>query len=208
MQYIVATHNAHKLKELSRILRPLGIEAVTDRELGVTLSEVEETGTSFEDNAFLKADAACRETGLPAIADDSGLCVDALDGAPGIYSARYAGEGASDGEKIQKLLAAMSGVPAEKRSARFVSAICCVFPNGERLTARGVCDGVIADAPRGQGGFGYDPVFLVGEKSYAELSPDEKDAVSHRGRSLRLFSEKLKAYLSQQGSCFDCGKDR
>ena len=199
MQYIVATHNAHKLKELARILLPLGIEAVTDRELGIRLSEVEETGTTFEDNAFLKADAACRETGLPAIADDSGLCVDALDGAPGIYSARYAGEGASDGEKIQKLLAAMSGVPAEKRCARFVSAICCVFPSGERLTARGVCEGVIADAPRGQGGFGYDPVFLVGEKSYAELSPDEKDAVSHRGRALRLFSEKLKEYLSQQG---------
>ncbi|MBQ9414219.1 MAG: XTP/dITP diphosphatase [Clostridia bacterium] len=195
MTYIVATHNAHKLKELSRILLPLGIQAITDREYGCVLPEVEETGTTFEENAYLKAASACKETGLPAIADDSGLCVDALDGAPGVYSARFAGEGASDEEKIEKLLRELRGLPRDHRTARFVSCICCVFPNGETLTVRGTCEGLIADAPHGNGGFGYDPVFLVGEKTFAELTPAEKDAVSHRGRALRAFSERLQEYL-------------
>ncbi len=195
MQYIVATHNAKKLKELSRILVPLGIEAVTDRDLSITLAEVEETGSTFEENAYLKAASACKESGLPAIADDSGLCVDALDGAPGLYSARFAGEGATDAEKIAKLLDVMRDVPVEKRTARFVSGICCTYPDGETLYARGECEGVIAFEPKGEGGFGYDPVFLVGDKSFAELTADEKDAVSHRGNSLRAMSEILKNHL-------------
>ncbi len=195
MQYIVATHNNKKLKELSRILVPLGIEAVTDRDLGLSLTEVEETGSTFEENAYLKAASACKESGLPAIADDSGLCVDALDGAPGLYSARFAGEGASDAEKIAKLLDVMRDVPAEKRTARFVSVICCAYPDGETLYARGECEGVIAFEPKGEGGFGYDPVFLVGDKSFAEFTAEEKDAVSHRGNSLRAMSEILKNHL-------------
>lgn len=195
MKYIIATHNIKKLTELSRILVPLGIEAVTDRDLGIETTEVEETGTTFEENAFLKASSACKESGLPAVADDSGLCVDALDGAPGLYSARYAGEGASDAEKIAKLLDALKDVPADKRTARFVSVICCVFPDGKTLYARGECEGVIAFAPSGEGGFGYDPVFLVGDKSFANMTAEEKDAVSHRGNSLRAFSEILSNYL-------------
>ncbi|MBQ4616953.1 MAG: RdgB/HAM1 family non-canonical purine NTP pyrophosphatase [Clostridia bacterium] len=197
MRYIVATHNNKKLNELSRILVPLGIEAVTDRDLGLSLPEVEENGATFEENAFLKADSACRATGLPAIADDSGLCVDALDGAPGLYSARFAGEGATDAEKIEKLLTALEDVPEEKRTARFVSAICCVFPDGKTLYARGECEGAIAFAPSGEGGFGYDPVFVTDGNSFAQMTAEEKDAVSHRGRSLRAFSKVLETYLQQ-----------
>lgn len=197
MRYIVATHNNKKLNELSRILVPLGIEAVTDRDLGLSLPEVEENGATFEENAFLKADSACRATGLPAIADDSGLCVDALDGAPGLYSARFAGEGATDAEKIEKLLTALEDVPEEKRTARFVSAICCVFPDGKTLYARGECEGTIAFAPSGEGGFGYDPVFVTDGNSFAQMTAEEKDAVSHRGRSLRAFSKVLETYLQQ-----------
>lgn len=185
--FVMATHNPGKLEELRRILAPLHIDVVT-----AELDEVEETGTTFAENAFLKADAACRRTGLPAVADDSGLMVDALDGAPGVYSARYAGEGATDLDRIHKLLANLEGVPAEKRTARFVSAICCMFPDGTRIEVRGECPGVIADAPRGNGGFGYDPVFLVGEKSFGELTPREKDAVSHRGKALRALAEQLR----------------
>lgn len=198
MRYIVATHNMKKLKELSRILLPLGIDAVTDRDLGMTLTEAEETGSTFEENAFLKASLACSESGLPAVADDSGLCVDALDGAPGLYSARFAGEGASDEEKIAKLLGALEGLPREQRTARFVSAICCVFPDGETLYARGECEGEIAFAPSGEGGFGYDPVFLHEGRSFATMTAEEKDAVSHRGRSLRAFSDVLKTYLESK----------
>ena len=195
MRYIIATHNKKKLTELSRILVPLGIEAVTDRDLGIETVEVEETGTTFEENAYLKAASACKESGLPAVADDSGLCVDALDGAPGLYSARFAGEGATDAEKIDKLLRALADVPAEKRTARFVSAICCVFPDGQTVYARGECEGVIAFEPRGEGGFGYDPVFLVDDKSFAQMTAEEKDAVSHRGRSLRAFSSVLSEFI-------------
>lgn len=200
MTFIIATHNAKKLKELSRILVPLGIEAVTDRDLGIELTEVEETGATFEENAYLKAASACKESGLPAVADDSGLCVDALDGAPGLYSARYAGEGASDAEKIAKLLDALKDVPREERTARFVSSICCVFPDGKQLIARGECEGEIAFEADGEGGFGYDPVFVHEGKSFAAMTAEEKDAVSHRGNSLRAFSEVLKTYLEQGGT--------
>ncbi len=198
MRYIVATHNPKKLKELSRILVPLGIDAVTDRDLGIETTEVEETGSTFEENAYLKAASACKESGLPAVADDSGLCVDALDGAPGLYSARYAGEGADDATKIDKLLSALKDVPKEQRTARFVSCICCVFPDGKTLTARGECEGEIAFEANGEGGFGYDPVFLHEGKSFAQMTAEEKDAVSHRGNSLRAFSQVLKTYLEQQ----------
>lgn len=202
MQFIIATHNMKKLKELARILEPLGIEAVTGRDLGLALTEAEETGGTFEENAYLKAASACRESGLPAIADDSGLMVDALGGAPGVYSARYAGPDATDDDRNQKLLKELAEVPEEKRGARFVSAICCVFPDGSTVTARGECPGSIAFAPAGEDGFGYDPLFLVAPglpgagKTYAQLSAEEKDAVSHRGNALREFSQRLRQRLA------------
>lgn len=192
MKFVIATHNQHKLQELQRILAPLGIEAIT-----ADLSEVEETGTTFAENAFLKAQSACRETGLPAVADDSGLEVEALDGRPGVYSARYAGENATDAQRMEKLLGELEGVPAEKRGARFVSAVCCVFPNGERIQVEGECPGAIAFAPAGQDGFGYDPVFLCGEKTFAQMTAAEKDAVSHRGKALEKFSQALEAFLKK-----------
>lgn len=200
MKFVIATHNAHKLLEISRILAPLGISAVNDRDLGLTLPEVEETGTTFAENAYLKAASACAFTGLPAIADDSGLMVDALDGAPGVYSARYAGENATDADRVRKLLDALTGVPAGQRQARFVSAVCCVFPSGETVRAEGTVEGAIAFAPAGDNGFGYDPVFLRGERTMAQLSPAEKDAISHRGRALAQFSEKLRDYLNHPGA--------
>ncbi len=192
MKFVIATHNKHKLQELQRILTPLGIEAVT-----ADLSEVEETGTTFAENACLKAKAACSETGLPAVADDSGLEVDALNGRPGVYSARYAGENATDAQRIEKLLGELSEVPAEKRTARFVSAICCVFPSGDILRAEGDCPGSIAFAPAGEDGFGYDPIFLCGEKTFAQMTAAEKDAVSHRGKALEKFNLMLKDYLKK-----------
>lgn len=195
MKYVIATHNAHKLIELQRILEPLGIEAVTDRDLGLELPEVEETGTTFAENAYLKAASACEFTGLPAIADDSGLVVDALDGRPGVFSARYGGEEATDDDRNVLLLEEMKDVPNGQRSARFVSAVCCVFPNGDILRAEGTFEGEIGYAPAGENGFGYDPIFVVGDRTSAEMSPAEKDAVSHRGNALKLFSRDLKNYL-------------
>jgi len=197
MKYVIATHNAHKLIELQRILEPLGIKAVTDRDLGIALPDVEETGTTFAENAYLKAASACKETDLPAIADDSGLVVDALGGRPGVYSARYGGEEATDDDRNVLLLEEMKDVPVGQRSARFVSAVCCVFPNGDVLRAEGTFEGAIAFAPVGENGFGYDPIFLVGDRTSAEMSPAEKDAVSHRGNALKQFSKDLQDYLAK-----------
>ena len=195
MKFIIATHNHKKLAELRRILEPLSIDAVTAEEAGFVLDDVEETGKTFEENAELKAHAACKETGLPSIGDDSGLMVDALGGAPGVYSARYAGEHGNDGANIKKLLKNLENVPDEKRTAKFVCTVCCVFPDGREFTVRGECKGKIAGETHGSGGFGYDPVFMYGEKSFAELSAEEKDKVSHRGTALRLLAEKLPSYI-------------
>ena len=197
MKFVIATHNAHKLIELQRILTPLGIEGVTDRDLGIELPEVEETGTTFAENAYLKAASACQVTGLPAIADDSGLVVDALGGRPGVYSARYGGEEATDDDRNMLLLGEMKDVPKGERSARFVASVCCVFPNGDVLRAEGTFEGEIGYAPAGENGFGYDPIFVVGDCTSAEMSPAEKDALSHRGNALRVFSKDLAAYLAQ-----------
>ncbi len=197
LKYIIATHNAHKLAEISRILEPLGIEAVTDRQLGLELPEAEETGTTFAENAYIKAAAACEFSGLPAIADDSGLAVDALGGRPGVYSARYGGEGLDDNDRNQLLLRELADVPEGKRQAQFVSAVCCVFPGGDTITTEGVVEGEIGFVPKGENGFGYDPLFYVGDCTTAEMSPAEKDAISHRGRALAAFSVKLKEYLSK-----------
>lgn len=190
-KFIIATNNAKKLVELDRILNPLGINAVTARDAGVDLGDVEETGTTFEENALIKAMSAFEKSGLPAIADDSGLMVDALDGRPGVYTARYGGEGLSDKERYMNLLDEMKDIPKDKRTARFVSVICCVLSKDEVITVRGECVGEIAFEPSGEGGFGYDPIFLYEGKSFALLTPEEKDSISHRGKALRLLREEL-----------------
>mgnify|MGYP000907435746 FL=1 len=197
MKFVMATHNPNKVRELSRILEPLQIEVVPAE----NLKEVEEIGTSFEENAYLKAAAACKKTGFPAVADDSGLCVHVLNGQPGIHSARWAGPDADDNDRNQKLLAALKDVPKKDRLATFVSVICCVFPSGDILTSRGECQGIIANEPHGTDGFGYDPLFLVGEKTYAQMTAEEKDQVSHRGKALRQFAENLKNYKEKHHLC-------
>ena len=197
MDFLIATHNMKKRDELQRILSPLGVHVLTADEAGVDLTDVEETGTTFEENALLKARSGCKEGKMPCIADDSGRCVDALDGAPGVYSARFAGEHGNDDKNNEKLLSLLSDVPPEKRTARFVSTVACVFPDGRELVVRGECEGKIGYEKRGENGFGYDPLFYVGERTFAEFTPEEKDAVSHRGNALRALTEALPAYLNK-----------
>ena len=195
-KFVLASHNPGKLKEMSAILEDLGVEVVLPSQVGVD-AEVEETGETFEANALLKAKAVCQAAGLPAIADDSGLCVDALGGAPGVYTARYGGEGLDDRGRTALLLENMRGQTT--RAAHFTCAIACVFPNGDTLSAEGRCDGTIAFAPMGEGGFGYDPVFFVPElaKTFSQLMAEEKNEISHRGRALRLFAQQLETYLKK-----------
>jgi len=192
MEFIIASHNQKKIREMDAILGALGISFSP---LPEGAPEPEETGTTFEENALIKAQAACQLTGKPAIADDSGLAVEALDGAPGIYSARYC-EG-SDADRNAFLLRNMEAVPDGSRQAKFVSAIACAFPNGDTLTVRGECPGEILRELHGEGGFGYDPVFFVPplKKTFAQLTAEEKNAISHRGRALEAFQAKLEEYL-------------
>jgi len=194
MIFAAATNNAKKLKEIKRILNALGHDAKTLKELGIEI-EIEENGTTFAENAVIKAKAIADICKMPTISDDSGLEVDFLNGAPGVYTARYAGENATDDENIDKLLAALSGVPQENRGAAFVSSVCLYVPveNGEDISVvcTGKCEGWIGYERIGDGGFGYDPIFMVGDVSYSEMSADEKDAISHRGKALRLLGEKM-----------------
>ena len=189
MKIIAATKNKNKLREFGEILK--GFEIISQEEAGIDI-DVEETGTTFEENSLLKAQAIYDKSGIPAIADDSGLCVDALGGGPGVYSARYGGEGYNDAGRVQLLLKNMKDIPDEKRTARFVCAITMVSDDGI-ITARGECEGRINHAPVGENGFGYDPVFYMEEygKTTAQMTPDEKNAVSHRGKALRIFAEKI-----------------
>ena len=161
-----------------------------------TISEREEDGASFAENAYIKAAAACKETGLPAVADDSGLCVDYLDGAPGIYSARFA----QPGKRRLTVLEKLQGVPLEQRGAHFVSAVCCVFPNGDRVEAEGKCFGSIGFESRGENGFGYDSIFEQDGVTFGELTAAEKDARSHRGHAFAAFEKKLRDYLERKGA--------
>ena len=195
-KFVLATHNPGKLAEMKAILSGLGVEVVSPAEAGVEV-DVEETGTTFAENAMLKAKAVCAAAGLPAIADDSGLCVNALNGGPGVYSARYGGEGLDDAGRRRLLLQNLRGQTT--RAAHFTCAVACAFPNGDTLEAEGRCDGAIAFAPLGEGGFGYDPVFLIPEKgkTFGQISPEEKSKISHRGKALAAFAEKLKAYLNK-----------
>ena len=195
MDYIIATHNMKKRDEMQRILAPLGIRVLLAEEAGIELTDVEETGVTFEENAFLKAESGCKESGMPCIADDSGLAVDYLDGAPGVYSARYSGEHGNDDANNKKLLAALEGLEPAGRGAAYVSVACCVYPDGRKLIARGECRGIIGYEEIGNGGFGYDPLFLPveynGEKTMAQLTAEEKDAISHRGKSVRKLADMI-----------------
>lgn len=196
MTFVLASNNEGKLREIREILSDMDIEVISQSEAGLVLS-VEETGKSFEENAYIKAIMATTLLGMPAIADDSGLCVDALDGAPGIYSARYGGaEAKTDAERMELLLRNMEG--RRDRTARFVSCVCCTFPNGDSLTARGECEGVIAEEPRGTDGFGYDPVFIPEgmTQTMAEIPPELKNQISHRARSLAEFRKGLMEYYA------------
>lgn len=183
---LLATNNSGKVREYRRLLAVPGLELVTPAELGIKTS-VEETGDSLEDNARLKAVPLAAESGLIALADDSGLYVDALGGEPGVHSARYAGFAASDRDRVAFLLRRLAGVPVEERTAHFRCVIALATPQGEVAYARGDCHGVVALEPRGENGFGYDPLFYLPElaKTMAELLPETKDRVSHRGRAAR-----------------------
>lgn len=194
MKVVLASKNAHKLKEISKITEKFDMELVLESQLGVDI-DVEETGSTFEENSFIKAEAVMKATGLPALADDSGIAVDALNGEPGIYSARYGFDpNLDDWGRLELLLKNTEQVPDSSRQAQFVCVITLVTPEGQVIQARGEAHGELLRQPAGEGGFGYDPIFYYPPlgKSFAELSPEEKNQVSHRAQALKLFYEKLK----------------
>lgn len=193
--FLIATHNQNKLLELKAILGKLNILAKSPDELGITIPDPEETGKTFEENAFIKAKSGFDATGLPTVADDSGLCVDALNGAPGIYSARYSGEHGNDEKNNDLLLKNLYGVPKEKRAAHYVCSICCVLDENKSFTVCGEFYGSIGFERVGTGGFGYDPLFMIGNKSVAEITAEEKNKISHRGKALKAFSKELQKYI-------------
>ncbi|MCR4434902.1 MAG: XTP/dITP diphosphatase [Clostridiales bacterium] len=192
-KFIAATRNRGKLKEIGEILKDFPFEVISMEQAGIT-RDIEEYGKTFEENALIKAEEVYKLTGEMVMADDSGLEVDFLNGAPGIFSSRFAGEGATDEDRNNKLLSMLHGVPFEKRRARFVCAIAVVLPGGNHFTVRGTCEGYIATEPRGNNGFGYDPLFFMPEYNCttAELEPEHKHRISHRGKALRLMVEKLR----------------
>lgn len=192
MKVIAATKNKGKIREMHEILSPLDIEIISQQEMGIEL-DVEETGDTFVKNALIKARAVAMVCDYPVLADDSGICVEALDGAPGVRSARYAGDNATDEDKINKMLAEIGD--NENRKAKFVTAVAFIFPDGREVTAEGEVKGHITKEPKGNNGFGYDPIFFSDElgKTFAEGTDDEKNSVSHRGRALKKLYEKLKA---------------
>ncbi len=198
MKIILASNNKGKLREMRELLAELGIEVLSQREAGFDI-EVDETGTTFEENSYLKASAITALSGLPAVADDSGLMVDYLGGEPGVYSARYTGNhDDSDEDRYMYLLKKMEGVT--DRRAKFVSAVCCTFPNGDVIRTRGECHGNLLYTPVGEHGFGYDPIFgpECSEGSMAQLTDEEKNAISHRGKAVREFIEKLREYYADK----------
>ncbi len=193
---VAASRNRHKIEEIEAITKKFGMRIISRDEAGIPPVEIEEDGQTFEENSFKKASEIMKLCGQITLADDSGLMVDYLNGAPGVYSARFAGEDGNDAKNNEKLLKLMEGVPADKRTAKFVSVITMVYPDGTVLTARGECPGTILTAPAGDGGFGYDPLFVPEgyEKTFAQLTADEKNAISHRAVALveleRLLSER------------------
>lgn len=200
-RFVVATGNKGKLKEIKEILAQFPLEVVSMAEAGIN-DEIEETGKTFEENALIKARYIAGITNEMVMADDSGLEVDYLNGEPGIYSQRFAGPGASDADKNNKLLGLLEGIPFEKRTARFVCAVAVVFPGGKSFTVRGTCEGYIGDAPAGDKGFGYDPIFYVPayNKTIAEMDAEVKNSISHRGNALRKMVQELKSkYIAEFG---------
>lgn len=194
MKVVLASKNPHKLVEISQITRKFHMELVLESDLGVDI-DVEETGTTFEENSFLKANAVMKATGLPALADDSGIAVDALNGEPGIYSARYGFDDTlDDAGRVRLLLKNMEAVPDGQRQAQFVCVITLVTPEGKVIQARGEVYGEVLRKTEGEGGFGYDPVFYYPPfgKTLAQVTPEEKNRVSHRGQALKILYEKLK----------------
>ena len=194
MKVVLASKNPHKLVEISKITEKFGMELILQSQLGVDI-DVEETGTTFEENSLLKAEAVMKATGLPALADDSGIAVDALHGEPGVYSARYGfDETLDDWGRLELLLKNTENVPDGQRQAQFVCVITMVTPDGKTIQARGEIHGELTREPRGENGFGYDPIFYYPPygKTTAEMAPEEKNAVSHRGNALRVLNDKLK----------------
>ena len=194
MKVVLASKNKHKLVEISQITEKFGMELILQSQLGVDI-DVEETGTTFEENSFLKAEAVMKATGLPALADDSGIAVDALNGEPGVYSARYGfDDSLDDWGRLELLLKNTEHVPDGQRQAQFVCVITMVTPDGKTIQARGEIHGELTREPRGENGFGYDPIFYYPPygKTTAEMAPEEKNAVSHRGNALRVLNDKLK----------------
>ena len=201
LELVLASRNRKKIAEMQTLLSEVtggDVRILSLDDIGF-VGDIEENGTTFEENALTKALAAHKISGLGAIADDSGLVVDALDGAPGVYSARYSGENATDGENNAKLLAALADIPDEKRTARFKTVVTCAFPDGTDFQVTGVCEGTILHAHDGDGGFGYDPLFYYAplEKTFAALTADEKNAVSHRGKAMREFVKKFREYIDK-----------
>lgn len=203
MTFIMATNNQNKLNEMKRIFEKFNIDVKTAKQMGFEIGEIEETGQTFEENAKIKAMTTCEITGIPSIGDDTGLIVDELNGEPGVYSARYAGENATYKENYELLLKNLEGVPAERRKARFVTTIYCAFPSKDikPIVVKGKCEGSISFEPSGEDGFGYDSVFLPdeykGKKTFAQLTPSQKDEISHRGKALRLFIIELEKFLKE-----------
>ena len=193
MKVILASKNQHKLVELSAILSQLGFEIALESEYGLDI-DVDETGTTFEENSFLKAEAVMKASGLPVLADDSGLEIDYLGGEPGIYSARYMGEDTSYDIKNARILERMEGVPDDQRTARFVCAMAAIMPGGEVICTEGIMEGLIGYEMKGTNGFGYDPIFYLPEygMTSSEISPEKKNEISHRGKALRKMQDELK----------------
>lgn len=193
MTVVAATQNKHKIQEIEAITKEFDINIISRQEAGVPDVEIVEDGTTFEENSYKKAYEIMKLCNMPAIADDSGLAVDALDGAPGIYSARFSGVDGDDAANNRKLLELMKDVPIEKRTARFVSVITLVFPDGDTIVCRGECEGHIMFAESGDNGFGYDPLFrpLGYDVSFGQLDASEKNSISHRAKALILLREKL-----------------
>ena len=193
MQLIAASQNAHKIKEINEITASFGFDMVSMKEAGLGDLDIEETGTTFEENSLIKAEAIVRLTGKTAIADDTGLMIDALDGAPGVYSARFSGEHGNDAANRAKVLELMKDVPEEKRTARFVCVITLLYPDGKKLVARGTCEGKIAAEEIGEKGFGYDSIFIPEGQNitFAQMGSEGKNLISHRANALRLLKEAL-----------------
>lgn len=196
-QAVIATGNKHKLEEIGVILKDFQLEVLSMKDVGLDGLEIIEDGNTFEENALIKAKTVMEKTGKLALADDSGLEVDILNNQPGIYSARFAGEHATDRENNDKLLKLLKDIPLENRKARFVCAMAAVFPNGDIIVLRGECSGVIGFEPKGKSGFGYDPLFIIEEygKTFAELGEERKNKISHRAIALEKLKEELKTRL-------------